>query len=48
MKLDKISSEGLFMTYTGTDKIIYVVDKDGSNEHTCTHYAFDEAHISSN
>ena len=48
MKLDRISSEGLFMTYTGTDKIIYVVDRDGTNERTCTYYAFDEAHMSSN
>ena len=48
MKLDKISSEGLFITYTGTDKIIYVVNKDGTNERTCSHFAFDEAHMSSN
>ena len=46
MKLDRISSKGLFMTYTGTDEIIYVVDREGTNKHTCTHYAFDEAHMS--
>ena len=47
MKLDTMSNDGLFMTYTGTNKNVYVVNKDGSNEHISTHVAFDEAHISS-
>ena len=47
MKLDTMSDDGLFMTYTGTDKNIYVVNKDGSNERISTHVAFDEAHTSS-
>ena len=47
MKLDTMSDDGLFMTYTSTDKNVYVVNKDGSNERTSTHVAFDEAHMSS-
>ena len=46
-KLDKISKEGLFMTYKGTDKIVYVVNKQGKQEKTATHVTFDEAHMSS-
>ena len=30
MKLDSISDKGTFMTYTGTDKIIYCVDEAGN------------------
>ena len=47
MKLDNISSSGLFMTYKGTDKVAYVVDDDGTNERISTHLSFDEAHFSS-
>ena len=47
MKLDDITSEGLFMTYSGSDKIIIAVDKNGTNERRCTHVSFDEAHTSS-
>ena len=47
MKLDTMSDDGIFMTYTSTDKNIYVFNKDGSNERIFTHIAFDEAHTSS-
>ena len=47
MKLDSITSEGLFMTYSGTDKVVIVVDTNGSNERRCTHLTYDEAHMSS-
>ena len=47
MKLDSISSQGLFMTYSGTNKKVYVVDEDGSNERLTTHLTYDEAHMSS-
>ena len=33
-KLDKISREGLFMTYKGTDKIVYIVNKQGKQGDT--------------
>ena len=35
------------MTYTGTDKIMYVVDSTGKKEHTSAHVSFDEAHMTS-
>ena len=47
MKLDTISSQGLFMTYSGTDKNVYVVNFDGTNERLTTHLSYDEAHMSS-
>lgn len=47
MNLDRISNEGLFMTYTGSDKIVYVVNKRGRREQAVTHVSFDEAHMSS-
>ena len=47
MKLDTISSQGLFMTYSGTHKNVYVVDNDGLNERLTTHLTYDEAHMSS-
>lgn len=47
MKMDKISNEGLFMAYTGSDKIVYVVNKKGKKEQAVTHVYFDEAHMSS-
>ena len=46
MKLDPITSEGLFMTYSGSDKIIIAVDRNGTNERRCTHVSYDEAHMS--
>ena len=42
MKLDAMSNDGLFMTYTGTNMNIYVVNRDGTNEQLAK--AFDEAH----
>ena len=48
MKLDRISNEGRFMTYTGSDKIVYVVTKGGKHEKSVTHVAFNEAHMSGN
>ena len=44
MKLDRISSTGLFMTYKGTDKVMYVVNKHGKNERASAHVSFDKAH----
>ena len=35
------------MTYRGTDKIVYVVNKHGKQEKTATHVTYDEAHMSS-
>ena len=46
MKLDNITTEGLFMPYTGSDKVIIAVDKQGLNERRCTHVSYDEAHMS--
>ena len=48
MKLDSISSVGTFMTYKGTDKIVYVVDKEGKNEKSSAHVLYNEAHMSAN
>ena len=48
MKLDTMSSQGIFMTYSGTDKNVYVVNQDGTNERLTTHVSYDEAHMSSN
>lgn len=45
MKLDMITSQGLFMTYSRTTKNVYVVDTDGSNEQLTTHLTYDEAHL---
>lgn len=45
--LDNISSDGLFMTYTGTDKIMYVVNQHGKKERTSAYVSFDEAHMTS-
>ncbi len=45
-KLDLINHEGLFMTYCRTEKLTCIVDKDGRNERTSTHFIFDKAHIS--
>ena len=47
MKLDNITTEGLFMTYSGSDKVIIAVNTNGTNERRCTHVSFDEAHMSS-
>ena len=47
MKLDPMTKQGLFMTYSGTDKNVYVVDLDGTNERLSTHLMYDEAHMSS-
>ena len=47
MKLDNMSDDGLFMTFTSTDKNAYIVNKDGTNERISTHMAFDEAHTTS-
>ena len=47
MKLDTMSSQGIFMTYSGTDKNVYVVNQDGTNERLTTHVSYDEAHMSS-
>ena len=35
------------MTYKGTDKIMYIVNKQGKNERASAHVSFDEAHMSS-
>ena len=35
------------MTYTGSNKIMYVVDKHGRKERTSAHVSFDEAHMTS-
>ena len=48
MKLDRISQEGKFMTYTGTDKIVYFVNNDGKNEKSSTNVSYGKAHMSSN
>ena len=45
-KLDRISSDGIFMTYKGSDKLVYVVDKDGKHEQCSAHVSYDEAHMS--
>jgi deoxyuridine 5'-triphosphate nucleotidohydrolase len=42
-KLDRMDSQGLFMTYKGTDKICYVIDNKTKREHTVSHITFDEA-----
>ena len=34
------------MTYSGTNKNVYVVDEDGTNERLSTHLTYDEAHMS--
>ena len=47
MKLDSMSNDCIFMTYSGTDKNAYIVNKDGTNECLSTHITYDEAHISS-
>ena len=46
-KLDHISADGPFMTYTATDKIMYVVNQQGKEERTSAHVSFDEAHMTS-
>ena len=33
------------MTYTGSDKIVYIVDQTGKKEKTSAHVTFDEAHM---
>jgi hypothetical protein len=43
-KLDCMDSEGLFMTFKGTDKIAYVIDSKTGRKRTTTHIAYDEAH----
>jgi dUTP pyrophosphatase len=45
-KLDKMDSQGRFMTYKGTDKICYVIDDDTKRERTVTHISYDEAFAS--
>ena len=42
-KLDDISEVGTFLTYKGTDKVIYVRDRKTGREKTATHAYFDEA-----
>ena len=42
-KLDDISSVGTFLTYKGTNKIMYVRDRHSNEERIATHAAFDEA-----
>ena len=37
MKLDTISNQGLFMTYSRTHKNVYVVNYDSTNEQLTTH-----------
>ena len=44
---DRIIHEGLFMTYKGSNKIVYVVNNNGKSEKTAIHVSFDEAHMSS-
>jgi dUTP pyrophosphatase len=43
-KLDRMDSEGTFMTFKGTDKIAYVIDSKTGQEQTTTHIAYDEAY----
>jgi dUTP pyrophosphatase len=43
-KLDRMDSEGTFMTFKGTDKIAYVIDSKTGQERTTTHIAYDEAY----
>ena len=45
-KMDPISTSGRFMTYKGTDKIAYVLNRNGKQEKASTHLAFDEACMS--
>ena len=47
MKLDTISNQGLFMTYSRTHKNVYVVNYDSTNEQLTTHLSYDKAHMSS-
>ena len=47
MKLDTMTSQGIFMTYSGTNKNVYVVNEDDTNERLSTHLTYDEAHMSS-
>lgn len=35
------------MTYTGTDKIMYIVNQHGKKDHTSAHVSFNEAHMTS-
>ena len=42
-KLDDISSVGTFLTYKGTNKIMYVRDRKSNEERVATHAVFDEA-----
>ena len=35
------------MTYSGSNKVILAVDKNGTNERRCTHVSYDEAHMTS-
>ncbi len=45
MKLDRISEQGTFMTYKGTDKVMYVVNTQGK-EWITAQIVFDEAYMS--
>ena len=36
-----------FLTHTGTDKNLYIVNKDGTNKRVSRHIAFNEVHVSS-
>ena len=47
MKLDSTTSQGLFMTYSRTDKNVYVVDKNGSKEPLTTNLTYNETNIAS-
>ena len=45
-KLDKMDNTGKFMTYKGTDKIVYVIDDNSGKERVTSHVNYDEAYTS--
>ena len=45
-KLDRMDNVGRFMTYKGTDKIVYIIDDSTGKERTATHVNYDEAFAS--
>ncbi len=45
--LPQPTTEGLFMTHSGSVEVIIAVNRGGTNRCHCTHISFDEAHMSS-
>ena len=46
-KLDPNNTQGLFMTFAGTDKNVCIIDAITGREKIATHASFDEVHMSS-